>query len=299
MKGFAIVVALVVLSPSARAGSRCGSSADGGSSVRDHRSSDAESSSSSSSESTSNESTWMHVASSSGATDTPACVDDTDVVGYRRCRKFGTWSRNMRLPRVFLELGSNVRSFGSGIGTRTAQVSHGSEQFAFRTVMVPAEAAQDTAVTTAFRVGAGLGRGFYAGTELELGGLVSPAAATAEMMTSGTFGTPTVDQQRGLVLGALGVAGFRTHMRGVSLAVEGAGGVRSTRYQYQSAYHNCIETITFVDTRAVVEARARAELWLAPWVTAGATIGGSVMSRGDWMAGAYLGLHSRAFAGGR
>ena len=34
-------------------------------------------------------------------------------------------------------------------------------------------------------------------------------------------------------------------------------------------------------------------------MTAGATIGSNMLARGDWMAGVYLGFHSRAFAGGR
>lgn len=52
-------------------------------------------------------------------------------------------------------------------------------------------------------------------------------------------------------------------------------------------------------TRGIVEARARGELWLNPWITAGAIMGASVVDQGDWMAGLYVGFHSRAFAGGR
>ena len=34
-------------------------------------------------------------------------------------------------------------------------------------------------------------------------------------------------------------------------------------------------------------------------LTAGVTVGSNVLDRGDWMAGVYLGAHSRAFAGTR
>lgn len=229
------------------------------------------------------------------------CVEDTDVVGFRTCTKYGDWAKAMRLPKLFVELGSNFRQFSSGLAARSSTVAHGAEQFTFKTVMTPTEAAaaRDTAVTTALRLGTGITRNVYAGAELEIGGLVSPATASAEMMTTGAFGTPSIEQQRGLELGALGVAGYRVASGRTTVAVEGAGGVRSARYHYGSTYHNCVETATIVQNTGVVEARARVETWLGPWVTAGATIGGSVVSRGDWMGGVFVGFHTRAFGGAR
>ena len=54
-----------------------------------------------------------------------------------------------------------------------------------------------------------------------------------------------------------------------------------------------------VANRSVVEARARAELWVSPWLTAGVSVGSNVLEKNDWMAGLYFGIHSRAFAGTR
>jgi hypothetical protein len=70
-------------------------------------------------------------------------------------------------------------------------------------------------------------------------------------------------------------------------------------YTFESSYHLSETSTTLVYNDGVVEARARGELWLSPWITAGATVGASVLDRGDWMAGVYLGVHSRAFAGSR
>jgi hypothetical protein len=291
VKRFAILAVLAAAQP-AYAKSSCGSGSDGGSSVRDHRS---DSSSSDSSSSSSDSSTTVVVTDS-----TPACVDDTDVVGFRKCKKFGTWARVMSWPRMFVELGTSVRQFGSGLGARSGTVAHGSERFAFHTVMAQPESVEDTAVVSVMRAGVGIGRGgAYAAGELELGGLTSPAAATAEMTTSGSFGSPTVVQERGFAIGGLGVAGYRATLGKASLAFEGAAGVRSVEYHFASAYQDCAQTTSISDTRGVVEARVRAETWLGPWISAGATVGSSVISRGDWMAGAYLGFHSRAFGGGR
>ena len=119
------------------------------------------------------------------------------------------------------------------------------------------------------------------------------------MMSSGSYGAPSLQQRGGFVFGALGLAGARGSTQHGALALEAAGGVRNTSYYFDSTYHMC-ETQTIVnETRAVVEARARAELWLGPWITAGATLGTSVLSKGDWLAGVYFGIHSRAFAGVR
>ena len=154
-------------------------------------------------------------------------------------------------------------------------------------------------MTSTLRLGFGIPHGFYSGLELELGGLVSPAAATAEMTTAGTFGTPNVEQQHGMFVGFTGVGGYRAVGSRGAIAIEGAGGLRSVRYNFDSSYHYCETTTTVTANMGVVEARARAELWLSPWLTAGVTVGSNVLERSDWMAGFYFGAHSRAYAGAR
>lgn len=224
----------------------------------------------------------------------PTCVDDTDVVGYRRCKKFGAWSSRAR--PLFFELGTSVRQFGSLLGGRIGHVSHDEESFAFRAVTTEASP-QDVAVTTAVRFGVGLPHGVYAGAEVEMGGLVAPAAARAETMT-GPIG-PYVQQGRGFVAGGFAVIGVRGDTRHASLAVEGAAGGRAVAYEFDSGYGDCAETTAITAGRGVVEARARGELFLHPFITAGATVGTNVLARGEWMGGVYLGFHTRAFGGRR
>lgn len=236
-----------------------------------------------------------------GSSSVPACIDDTDVHGYRRCTKFGAWGTNMRLPRLFLELGGGVRQFQSGLGGQHGNVAHEASQFAYRVVMPPSEAsALDVAAMTTLRLGLGLRYGFYGGLELEVGGLASAAPVRTEMMSDpGTFGSPEIRQRGGLVVGAAGIGGVRASLGPASFAVEGAAGLRSVRYQFESEYHHCITTTTIGSTHQILEARARAELWLNPWISAGATLGTNVLARDDWMAGVFVGFHSRAFAGSR
>ena len=230
----------------------------------------------------------------------PPCIDDTDVVGYRQCTKYGAgWALHSRAPRIFLEVGSNVRNFDGGMSSaRTGTVWHGAEQFMVRMSTPEGSAGRAAAVTSTFRVGAAIGKSMYAGIEGELGGMTS-SPATAEMSNAGVFGMPDVDAQTPMVFGGAAIVGGRVSSGRASLAIEGAGGVRDVRYRYSSSYHNC-EDMTIVDVvQPVLEARARAELWVNPWLTLGAQAGANVATRGDWMTGVFLGVHSRAFAGGR
>ncbi|HEY5944337.1 MAG TPA: hypothetical protein VIV40_02550 [Kofleriaceae bacterium] len=282
------------------AGSHCGGGNGGGSSGGG---SSGGGSSSGGSSSGGGSSSSSDSGGGSYASESPAstgCIDDTDVHGFRHCTKFGAWGKNLRFPRIFIEGGSNVRNFDSGLGDQTGSVTHGLESFSYRVVMPTASTRRDVALTSSLRVGFGIPHGFYSGLEFEIGGLVAPATATAEMTTTpGTFGSPNVSQTNGLVLGFSGIGGYRANGRRGSIAVEGAGGLRSVHYNFESNYHLCETSSTIVSTHSVVEARARAELWLNPWLTAGVTVGANVLEQADWMAGFYFGAHSRAFAGGR
>jgi len=230
----------------------------------------------------------------------PACEDTSDVVGFRNCRKFGSWGTNTRTPQITLEAGVIGRRFGSLLGGQIGTVLHGSEQFTYRVSGQPSSgAAVDTALLSSLRASVGLPRGFYTAVEVDVGGLAQPGAVSAEMMTNGVFGSPDLQQKRGFVVDGLGAVGVRGSTHAGGLGVELAGGVRSVSYSYESIYHNC-ESATSVRAYApVAEARARGELWLGPWLTAGVTIGTSVLESHTWMGGLYLGVHTRAYNGSR
>jgi hypothetical protein len=119
------------------------------------------------------------------------------------------------------------------------------------------------------------------------------------MMSTGAFGSPSLSQDRGLIVDTLGVVGLHGATGFGGLGVELAGGLRAISYSFQSNYHNCEQGTSITALAAAAEARARGELWLGPWLTAGVVIGTSVLERGTWMGGLYLGLHTRAFGGER
>jgi hypothetical protein len=269
----------------ALAGSTCGGGGGGGSS------SDSDSGGSSS------DSGSSFSSSDSSSSSAPACTDESDIVGYRRCKRFGRWSSRTTAP-VILEFGMATRRFASPLREATGSLSHENESFTYRVVQEPsgeAAPAPDAAVVTTARLGVGLARGFYLAAEGELGGL-SRTAGRAEMTSAGMFGAPSITPSSSLVAGAHAVAGILGAAGRGSFGAELAGGVRSITYYYESHYLSCISTTSHAVSTPILEARARAQLWLSPFVNLGASAGASVIDRGAWMAGVHLGFATKAYA---
>jgi len=291
MKRLGVLVITLVAArvETATAGSSCGSGGSSGS----HSSSDSSTDDSSSFDSSSTD-------DSSGASPLVAqvdlCRDRVDVAGYARCKKFGAWGANLRFPSLIIELGTAVRQFASPLGERAGTISHGDESFSYR-VIGPSSGARklplDTAVVATLRVGVALRYGFYVAADAEVGALTD-GTARAEMTSSGVRGTPAIEQTSVAVLSGLGVAGVRARLGSLNLGVEAAGGFRTLTYNYDSKYHACEETMSITTGMTVLEARARAAVWVSPFVTLGATAGKSLIDD-SWVGGIYVGAHSRAF----
>jgi hypothetical protein len=119
------------------------------------------------------------------------------------------------------------------------------------------------------------------------------------MMSTGAFGAPDLRQERGFLVDSFGVVGVRGATGSGGLGVELVGGMRAVSYSFHSSYHDCEQSTSITALGGVAEARVRGELWLGPWLTAGATLGASLLERNSWMGGIYLGVHTRAFGGDR
>lgn len=195
----------------------------------------------------------------------PPCVPTSDVVGYRQCPSFGEWGEAARDPYVFVELGMNYRHFVHG----------GPSLLARSTTGHPAPVTTDDALTIDERLGVGLTRHSYLALDLEFGnfGQFDSSRAAA----------------RDVVLDGLASLGLRGSLGPFTLAVEAAGGGMAYTYPTDSDYR----------TEAVLELRGRSDIWLAPWFTIGAAAGASVLRKGEWIAGLYVGFHTHAYAGDR
>jgi len=202
----------------------------------------------------------------------PCYVDDNDVVGYRRCDRYGAWGRNLLDPYVFFDLGMNERTFGS-TATPPSVVP------AARTVGPKPPTAGKGSTSTALlfdeRMGFGLSRHLYGAVDFELGNFGN----------LDSLDTSTPD----LVVDGLASLGLRGGLGPFALAAEVAGGVMEYTFAWERDGH--------VD--GMLEARGRLDLWLSPWCSVGGVVGTSLIAQGDWMAGVYLGVHTWSYAGNR
>lgn len=229
----------------------------------------------------------------------PSCEDESDIIGYRRCTKFGAWAKDLRIPHVVIEGGAIVRQFGSLLDRQTGSVIHGNESFAYRVLAQPQGRPLDTAVLSTLRAGVGLSHGLYTAVEVDLGGLTQPGRAATEMMTTGSFGSPDLQQERGFVVDSTATIGVHGATHAGGIGAELSGGLRAVSYSFQSNYHDCQQATSITVFAPIAEARVRGELWISPWLTAGATVGTSVLEQHSWMGGVYVGVHTRSFGGER
>jgi hypothetical protein len=198
----------------------------------------------------------------------PPCIDDTDIVGYRRCPHYGAWGSNLLEPDAFVQVGVNMRHLPArgpvGAAARTTMPSSSSGQDA-----------GDDVYTLVERVGYPVTHHLYLAFDFELGNLEGAS--------------PSKPWKRDIVMDALAAAGLRGGIGPIALSAEIAGGVMQSAAMSQND----------VDTTAVFEARGRGDIWLTPWCTVGVVVGKSLLDHPDWMAGLYLGVHTWAFAGER
>lgn len=197
------------------------------------------------------------------ADERPPCVDDsTDVVGYRHCPRYGTWGASLLDPYVYVDVGMNIRHFAS----RGAAVA------ARSTSPVPLNGSDSEALTFDERIGYGLSHSLYTAIDLELGNFDSSSNADSDVLFAG-----------------LASFGMRIGLGPVAVAGELSAGAMESSYPSQSSVH----------FEGIVEARARADLWLAPWFSIGGMVGESLIDSRNWMAGAYIGFHTWGYAGDR
>ena len=200
----------------------------------------------------------------------PPCLDDNDseVVGYRQCTRYGAWGSNLLDPDMFVQVGMNLRHFTSSAPSSAARSTSpdGSHM---------SGAGGDDALMFDERIGYPLSRGVYLAFDFELGNFANSESNKAS--------------ERDFVLDGLLSLGVRGGLGPFSVGAEMAGGVMQSSFPKEPNEQ----------TDAILEARGRAELWLAPWFTVGGAIGASLIDRGAWMAGLYLGVHTWAYAGDR
>lgn len=209
--------------------------------------------------------------------DPDLCLDERVIVGHPNGPSYGGWAAPMKLPHTFVDAGMTTRRFGDPLAGKMVLSRDGSNSVS------GIAGAHDHAAAGVFRVGFS-GRHLYGGGEFEIGSLT-----TAPAVTGSQAGGDAMAPSTAVMFGYAALAGYAAKAGPVHVGVEGVAGGRTISYNFGAFSADA--------TVAVVEARVRGELWLTPWVAAGAMLGSSVIRRDDWMGGLYLSVHTRAFGG--
>lgn len=266
---------VVAIAAPARPARACGDGGDGGSS------SSGSSSSSSSSGGGGADSTVVYE---------PACVDGTTVVGYRTCAPYGAWSTTARLPRVSFEIGpwSSMIDLKDLAVEGSVMHSDGTS-YAYRIVGSELGGQADVVGVRSRLLGH---RGAsYLGLEGGVGGVVTQAMDRRTPMADVELESRTAAVATGGV-----VAGGRVFVGRLSVGGEVMAGVRAVSVTSTSTHGACIVDDVQWSGAPTIEVRARGELWLTPWLTAGGYLGRDALG-GQTSAGLDLGFHLRAFDG--
>ena len=223
------------------------------------------------------------------------CVETSRVLGYRLCSKFGDWSKATLVPPATFELITMTRSI------RIAPMSIGGRtEIEGRDVRYAADR-QTTSTMNAIGIGlrasVATGAGFYLGAEGEIGAAMSSLPVRAMALDA-----EPLTAWQSYYAQVVTVLGFRHSLGDTRIAVELAGGVLATPVTARFA-DDAESGITHTATlaamaRPAAEARVRVARWLSPWASAGAFVGTDLFGRG-YAAGLQLGVHLRAFDGGR
>lgn len=223
------------------------------------------------------------------------CVETSSIVGYRRCSKFGDWSKATLVPPSTLELLTMTRSI------RVAPISiGGTTELEGRDVRYAADrptARTMNAIGVGLRGTVAIGAGFYLGAEGEIGAAMSSLPVRAMALDA-----EPLTAWQGYYGQAVGVLGIQHSLGDTRIAVELAGGVLATPVTARFAddpESGSTHTATLAAmARPTAEARVRIARWLSPWASAGTFAGADLFGRG-YSAGLQLGVHLRAFDGGR
>jgi hypothetical protein len=207
------------------------------------------------------------------------CHEISDVVGYEKCSRFGTWSPDLSYPRASFDVGYLHRSFAS-------------QPFVLGGPGSPLVVTEPTDLDTGgsmpgwFRVRIHVDDLFYVGADFGAGWLSQVPVS----------GAPVTDSVIGTAHALVGARFLDTRL--VSLGVELAGGGRIVGLDSCDAKTMaCASDTSVLQTHRELELRAVADIWLAPRFTLDIGYGRSVIDRGDSSLMISLGFHFRAMDG--
>lgn len=134
-----------------------------------------------------------------------------------------------------------------------------------------------------------LGAHWFVGAETDIGRLAGQAPRDGSVARGGSATDMTL-ALTGKLAAAKVVAGVRTGARGVTGSAELATGVRLASYSSSVALSGYDSQVDYL-----LEGRGRLDLWIAPHVTVGGSVGIDLIHHDDLSVGVLVGYHFHAF----
>lgn len=206
------------------------------------------------------------------------CVDTTDLVGERKCSRYGLgWSNEKQWPLV-LRFGLRHTSFSPrGLAFGGAR-SFSGEDFG-------ADMVRTYGVDTGFTV-------FLVG-QLYLGleaAFLFGAVETRSLMT--TSGEASISMFQGTL-----PLGYRIPLGRASLRAEAALGAARISVGHRAVGEEGLRRVSSDAIQGVVEPRLAADFWVSPYVTVGAYGATNILDTGGYAMGLTVAVHHRNFDG--
>ncbi|HEU4611081.1 MAG TPA: hypothetical protein VFS15_03350 [Kofleriaceae bacterium] len=168
-------------------------------------------------------------------------------------------------PDVMVGVGVNLRHFAAPSRDVAARSTAPTPS--------PTDSAPN-ALTATERLGFQLLHPLYGALEVELGNFTYT-------------GTESSRSARDILLVGAGAIGLRGNLAFAALGVELAGGGLAYSHPDDRGLRGA----------PLLEVRGRADIWLTPWFTVGATLGTSLIRDDEWLAGVSLATHTAPFGG--
>lgn len=229
--------------------------------------------------------------SSSSEEATPACVDESNLVGHTECTRFGDGWDASSWPELSVSLGMGARYLPLGDLSFTGESTHGDNPHRLRVDGGELASAEAWLVPLWLRATGGVTRRVYVGAELE----VAVGGAGGDVPSRGG---PAVAIDGISALGGGAIVGFGVPIGSLELRAEALIGGRYTMLSVRSMLMDCIADASVGAGTWVVEPRLAIDTWATPWVAIGAFAGTDAL-RGGFDAGLTIAVHTRAFAGAR
>lgn len=211
------------------------------------------------------------------------CTEQSDVVGYQHCSRFGLTGWTGRT--LSWELGVTMQRIQFGSIDQDVQSGSSSNHFVARRVLGSATGAR-------LRNLYGLTDHFYLATELTFGRLMT--APQLAITPTAREVMPVANTTTGSLFEGLLAAGTRSSLGFLTLGTELAFGPRMILFSSSR-----LPSALFYQGGPTLEARAHASIWLSMHWTIGVMAAASAFDRHDVSITFGLGLHAFPYDGGR